>query len=177
MNLKRMGFLNIGLLGLSLIGLGNVINLPMASAAEEKIASHEQVMEPTRALMSEIADHMENILDGILSGNFKYVAQEAGAVVNQSYKINETFFPVDPKENQWYKRAKIDPYDSEKITKLKEDFNVYLKDIASSALEIQKAAKSSDEVTTLKSFTKMIEKTCFECHRNLRDKQIPIENR
>ncbi|TLD42232.1 MAG: hypothetical protein JETT_1475 [Candidatus Jettenia ecosi] len=175
--MKRMGFLTIGLLGLSLIGLGNGINFPLVSADEEEVAPHERVIEPTRALMNEIANHMENILDGILAGNFKYVAQEAGAVVNQSYKINETFFLVDPKENPWYKRANIDPSDSKKITKLKEDFDVYLKNIASSALEIQKAAKSNDEGATLKSFTTMIEKTCFECHKNLRNKQIPIENR
>ncbi len=175
--MKRVGFSNAGLLGLSLVGLISIINPTMGVSAEEKVVAHEGVIQPTRALMNDIAKRMNNILDGILAGSLKYVAQEAGAIVDQSYKINETFFPVDPKENKWFKRAKIDPNDSEKITRLKEKFDVYLKGIVSSALEVQKTAKTNEQKATFKAFTNMIEKSCFECHEDIRDTMIPVENR
>lgn len=175
--MKKMRLLIGGLLCMGLAGLATFVGHSPVCAAEGVAGSHERVMEPTKELMGKAAKHLSNILDGILSGNFKYVAQEAGAIVDQSYKINEAFFPVDPKENRWFQRAKIDPKDSERIEKLKEEFSSYVKGLASSALEIQKAAKSNSEETAFKSFACMIEKTCFECHRNIRDKQIPIENR
>lgn len=175
--MKRRRLFSVSLMGLSLAGLISVVTPTEVVLAEEKVVTHEHVDEPTQVLMNEIAKRVNNILDGILAGSFKYVAQEAGAIVDQSYKINATFFPVDPKENKWFKRAKIDPNDSEKITKLKEEFDVYLKGIASSALEVQKAAASNNQETTFKSFIKMIEKTCFECHKAVREGQTPIENR
>ena len=175
--MKRLRFLSVSLMGLSLVGLTTLINPAKVILAEEKVVTHERVDEPTQVLMNEIAKRVNNILDGILAGSFKYVAQEAGAIVDQSYKVSAAFFPVDPKENKWFKRAKIDPNDSEKITRLKEEFDVYLKGIASSALEVQKAAASNSQEVTFKSFINMVEKTCFECHKNLRDKQTPIENR
>ena len=175
--MRRLRLLSVSLMGLSLAGLISVVTPAKVILAEEKIVTHEHVDEPTQVLMNEIAKRVNNILDGILVGSFKYVAQEAGAIVDQSYKINATFFPADPKENKWLKRAKIDPNDSEKITRLKEEFDGYLKGIATSALEVQKAATSNNQEATFKSFIKMVEKTCFECHKNLRDKQIPIENR
>ena len=175
--MRRRRLLSVSLMGLSLAGLISVVTPAKVILAEEKKVTHEKVIEPTQVLMNDIAKRMNNVLDGILAGNFKYVAQESGSIVDQSYKINETFFPVDPKENKWFKKAKIDPNDSEKITKLKEEFNVYLKGITSSALEIQKAAKSNNPEATLKSFMNMIEKTCFECHKDLRDSQTPAENR
>ncbi len=175
--MKKITFLITGLFGIGMVGLTQSMDVRTVIAAEEKVVSHEGVMLPTRMLMHEIERRMSNILEGTLEGSFKYVAQEAGAIVDESYKINEVFFPVDPKENKWFERAKIDPNDSDKITKLKEGFNVYLKDIISSALEIKKAADSNNQKTTFKAFTDMVEKTCFECHKSLRDKMIPIENR
>ncbi len=175
--MKREGFFRIGLLGLGLVGCMYIARPSTSIAAEEKVASHEGVMEPTKVLMNDIANRVNNILDGILGGNFKYVAQEAGAIVDQGYKISATFFTAEPKENEWFKRAKIDPKDAEKIDKLKEEFDGYVKEIATSALEVKKAANSYNTEATFKSFTRMIEKTCFECHKNIRDKQIPIENR
>ena len=165
------------LFGIGLVGLTINSNTCTAFAAEEKVVSHEGVIEPTKMLMNEIARRMSNILEGTLASSFKYVSQEAGAIVDQSYKINETFFPIEAKENKWFKRAKIDPGDSEKISQLKEEFNVYLKGITAAALEIQKAAKTNDQKATFKAFTNMVEKTCFECHEEIRDKMIPIENR
>ncbi|MCF6155005.1 MAG: hypothetical protein E3K36_07080 [Candidatus Brocadia sp.] len=175
--MKRSAFLIASLFGVSMVGLMNTICTSSAIATEEKVLSHEKVTEPTKVLMNDIANRMDNILDGILAGSFKYVAQEAGAIVDQSYMISKTFFPAEARENLWFKRAKIDPNDKERITKLREEFDVYLKGIASSALEIQKAANTSDQKATFKAFTSMIEKTCFECHEEIRDKMIPIENR
>lgn len=175
--MKRPMFLIAGLFSISFAGLTNNFFPCTASAAEEGVVPHEGVTEPTKVVMEDIAKRMDNILNGILTGSFKYVAQEAGAIVDQSYMVSKTFFPVDPKENKWFKRAKIDPNDSQKITKLKEEFDTYLKGIASSALEIKKAAGSNDQKTTFKAFTNMVEKTCFECHEEIRDKMIPIENR
>lgn len=177
--MKREGFFRTSLLSLGLVGIMYLTNssISVASGDEEKVASHEKVMEPTRALMNSIADRMNNILEGILGGNFKYVAQEAGAIVDQSYQIINTFFTSEPKANEWFKRAQIDPQDSKKIDKLKEEFDVYVKEIVSSALKVQKSANSYDTEQTFKSFTKMVENACFECHKKIRDKQIPIENR
>lgn len=177
--MKREGFFHISLLSLSLVGImyfGNPF-VSVVSGDEEKVASHEKVTEPTRVLMNSIAARMNNILDGILGGNFRYVAQEAGAIVDQSYQIVNTFFPSESKGNEWFKRAQIDPQDSKKIDKLKEEFDVYVKEIVSSALKVQKSANSYDTEQTFKSFTKMVENACFECHKKIRDKQIPVENR
>src|SRR3990167_8738824 len=143
--MKRWRLLSVSLMGLSLVGLISVVNPTKVVLAEEKVVTHEHVDEPTQVLMNEIAKRVNNILDGILAGSFKYVAQEAGAIVDQSYKVNATFFPVDPKENKWFKRAKIDPNDSEKI--------------------------ANNQQETFKSFTNMIEKTCFECHKTAREGQ------
>lgn len=175
--MKKINLLIAGLCSVAFVGLSNSVHMPVVRAAEEAVIPHEGVVLPTRMLMSSIARRVSNILEGTLAGSLKYVAQEAGAIVDESYKINEVFFPVDPKDNKWFQRAKIDPNDSEKITKLKEGFNVYLKNITASALEIQKTAKSGDQKATFKAFTNMVEKTCFECHAEIRDKMIPIENR
>lgn len=174
--MKKTDFLIAGVLSITLAGLSNNFSSRMAFADEEGVVSHEGVTEPTKALMDDIARRMDNIFNGILAGSFKYVEQEAGAIVDQSYLINKTFFPIDPRESKWLKRAKIDPNDSERITKLKDEFNVYLKGIASSALEIKKAAGSNDQKATFKAFVTMVEKSCFECHAEIRDKMIPIEN-
>lgn len=175
--MKRAMFLTAALFSISLAGLTNNFSPCTAIAAEEEVFPHEGVTEPTKVLMDNIAMRMDHIFNGILAGSFKYVEQESGAIVDQSYTINNTFFPLDPRENEWFKRAKIDPSDSEKITKLKEEFNVYLKGIVSSALEIKKAAGSNDQKATFRAFINMVEKTCFECHEQIRDKMISIENR
>ena len=175
--MKKVSLLIAGICSIGFAGLTNSVYTRTVSAAEEAVVSHEGVVLPTRMLMSSIARRVSNILEGTLAGSLKYVAQEAGAIVDESYRINEVFFPIDPKDNKWFQRAKIDPNDSEKITKLKEGFNVYLKNITASSLEIQKAAKSGDQKATFKAFTNMVEKTCFECHAEIRDKMIPIENR
>ena len=104
--MKKTTFLIAGLFGIGMVGLTQSMNVCPVIAAEEKVVSHEGVMLPTRMLMHEIAKRMSNILEGTLASSFKYVAQEAGAIVDESYKINDVFFPVDPKENKWFKRAK-----------------------------------------------------------------------
>jgi cytochrome c' len=175
--MRRMRLLGISLVGVGLIGLMGMGTSSQVRAEEQKAIGHEGVEEPTRALMDAMSKRMTNMLEGILAGNLKYVSQEAGSVVDQSYTINKTFFPLDPKDNKWFKKAKIDPGDKENITKLKESFDTYQKGIATSALEIQKAAKANNQDETFKSFVSMVQKTCFECHKENRDKQVPIENR
>ena len=104
--MKRRRLLSVGLMGLSLAGLISVVTPAKVILAEEKVVTHEHVDEPTQVLMNEIAKRVNNILDGILVGNFKYVAQEAGAIVDQSYKVSAAFFSCRSKENKWFKRAK-----------------------------------------------------------------------
>ena len=87
---------------------------PLVRATDEKVTEHTGVIEPAKVLMREIELRLGNMLNGILSGNLKYVANEAGSLVDQSYKINEVFFPLDPRQNKWFKRAGINPEDSEK---------------------------------------------------------------
>jgi len=65
--MKRVGVFNAGLLGLSLVGLISIINPTIGVSAEEKVVAHEGVIQPTRALMNDIAKRMNNILDGILA--------------------------------------------------------------------------------------------------------------
>jgi len=175
--MKKTWILVMVLCGVSSAGLLNVIGSSLVIAGEKEVVVHTEVSEPTKALMNDIARRIDNILGGILAGNFKYVAQEAGAIVDKSYKINDTFFRKDPKENEWFKRVRIDPGDDETITKIKEKFDVYLKRIVESALEVQKVSRTNDQEATLKSFVTMIERSCFECHKEIRDKQVPIENR
>jgi len=68
--MKRLRFLSVSLMGLSLVGLINVVNPIKVILAEEKIVTHEHVDEPTQVLMDEIAKRVSNILDGILAGSF-----------------------------------------------------------------------------------------------------------
>ncbi|MBE7446028.1 MAG: hypothetical protein HS132_12565 [Planctomycetia bacterium] len=96
--MKKTTFLIAGLFGIGMVGLTQSMNVRTVIADEETAVSHEGVMLPTRTLMHEIAKRMSNILEGTLAGSFKYVSQEAGAIVDESYKINEVFFSVDPKK-------------------------------------------------------------------------------
>ena len=77
-----------------------VINVPLTSnviMAQGKAMEHEEVIEPTKELMKEIENRLNNILSGILENNLKYVANEAGAIVDNSYKINQIFFDFNRK--------------------------------------------------------------------------------
>lgn len=167
--MRRMKILIIGLSVLAVTGVINISKPPLIRAADEKVTEHTDVIEPTKVLMREIELRLGNMLNGILAGNLKYVANEAGSLVDQSYKINEIFFPFDPRQNKWFKRAGINPEDSEKITNLKEEFDVYKNGIIYNALKVRKSALSGDREATFKVFTGMIEQTCFDCHRTNRD--------
>lgn len=167
--MRRMRFLIIGLSVLAVTGVIHISKPPLVRATDEKVTEHTGVIEPAKVLMREIELRLGNMLNGILSGNLKYVANEAGSLVDQSYKINEVFFPLDPRQNKWFKRAGINPEDSEKITNLKEEFDVYKNGIIYNALRVRKSALSGDREATFKEFTGMIEQTCFDCHKTNRD--------
>ncbi len=167
--MKWMKFLIISLSVLVVTGVTNISQPHLIRAADEKVTEHTDVIEPTKVLMKEIEQRLGNMLNGILAGNLKYVANEAGSLVDQSYQINETFFPLDPRQNKWFKRAGIKSDDSEKITNLKEEFDVYKNGIIYNALRVRKTALSGDREATFKAFTGMIEQTCFDCHRTNRD--------
>ena len=132
--------------------------------------AHEDVKLPTKRLMIEIEKRVYNMLEGILVGNFPYVKQEAAAVKAKASEINENFFPRNPEIDAWYKRSKdLDPKNIEAITKLKEEFNVYMKRIDAGVQEIQKAADAKDTEATYQAFSGLLTKACFECHRKQRD--------
>lgn len=166
--MRWMKFLIIGLSVVTVTGAINISQPSLILASDGKAMEHADVIEPTKVLMREIEQRLGNMLNGILAGNLKYVASEAGSLVDQSYKINETFFPLDPGQNKWFKRAGINPEDSEKITNLKEEFDVYKNGIIFKALKVRKLALSGDQEATFKEFTGMIEQTCFDCHRTNR---------
>ncbi len=169
MSMIKMKYVVFGVLALIMVGMGHSIFPCKAMGSSGKAAEHEGVIEPTQELMKDIEKRLTNMLSGILENNLKYVANEAGAVVDQSYKINETFFPFDPKKNDWFKRVGIDPKDDGKITKLKEEFALYQSGIIYKALNVRKAAMAGSQEETLKAFTDMVEKTCFDCHKKNRD--------
>ena len=149
-----------------------VVNVPVTSKvimAQGKAMEHEEVIEPTKELMKEIEKRLNNMLSGILENNLKYVANEAGAIVDKSYKINQVFFDFNRKENAWFKRAGIEPNDTEEIAKRKEEFTLYQSGIVYKALNVRKMAMSGSQEETLRAFTDMLEKTCFDCHRKNRD--------
>lgn len=132
--------------------------------------AHEDVKLPTKRLMIEIEKRVYNMLEGILVGNFPYVKQEAAAVAAKAGEINENFFPRNPEVDAWYRRSKdLDPKNVEAITKLKEEFNTYMKRIDSSVKEIQKAADAKDTEAAYQAFSGLLTKACFECHRKQRD--------
>ncbi|MCF6147583.1 MAG: hypothetical protein E3K37_02885 [Candidatus Kuenenia sp.] len=147
----------------------NVSVISKVTEAGGKAAEHEEVIEPTKKLMREIEDRLNNMLTGILENNLKYVANEAGAVVDQSYRINQLFFDFNMEGNTWFTRAGIDPDDAAKVTKLKEEFTMYQSGIAEKALNVRKMALSGSQEDTLRALTDMIETSCFECHRKHRD--------
>lgn len=155
-----------------LLAVSVVVNVPRnpnVIMAQGKAMEHEEVIEPTKELMKEIENRLNNILSGILENNLKYVANEAGAIVDNSYKINQIFFDFNRKGNTWFKRAGIDPADTEEIAKRKEEFTLYQSGIVYKALNVRKMAVSGSQEETLRAFTDMIEKTCFDCHRKNRD--------
>ena len=172
--MKRTLVLSIVLSGtVGLVGAANTIYTSPVLAAEERAIvahEHEKVTLPTKRLMIEIEKRVYNILEGILVGNFKYVKQEAAAVSEKASQINENFFPRNPEIDHWYMRSKdLDPKNIEAITKLKEEFGVYMKRIDSSVQEIQKAADANDTEAAYSAFSGLLTKACFECHRRLRD--------
>lgn len=132
--------------------------------------AHEDIKLPTKRLMIEIEKRVYNMLEGILVGNFPYVKQEAAAVAAKAGEINENFFPKNPAIDHWYMRSQdLDPKNIEAITKLKEEFNTYMKRIDSSVKEIQKAADAKDTEAAYQAFSGLVTKACFECHRKQRD--------
>ncbi|WP_347273453.1 hypothetical protein [Candidatus Kuenenia sp.] len=169
MSMTKMKYVVFGVLALIMVGMGDGIFPCKAMGSGGKAAEHEGVIEPTQELMKDIEKRLTNMLSGILENNLKYVANEAGAVVEQSYKISEVFFPFDPKKNEWFKRAGIDPEDAGKITKLREEFVLFQSGIVYKALNVRKMAVEGSQEETLKAFADMIEKTCFDCHKKNRD--------
>ncbi|GAN33531.1 MAG: hypothetical protein DYG83_09655 [Candidatus Brocadia sp. AMX2] len=176
--MRRKLSLNIVLSGL--VGLAGAVGAvyptkvfagegqPIAHAHEG--GTHEDIKLPTKRLMIEIEKRMYNMLEGILVGNFPYVKQEAAAVAAKAGEINENFFPKNPAIDHWYMRSKdLDPKNIEAITKLKEEFNTYMKRIDSSVKEIQKAADAKDTEAAYAAFSGLVTKACFECHRKQRD--------
>ncbi|MBM4055470.1 MAG: hypothetical protein FJ264_12580 [Planctomycetes bacterium] len=153
--------------------IGNfVLNVPVTSkviAEEGKAMEHEGVIAPTKELMREVENRLSNMLTGILENNLKYVANEAGAVVDQSYKINQIFFDFNMKENRWFERAGIDPGNANEISKLKEDFSFYQKEIVDKALKMRKKALAGEQGETFRAFTELVEKTCLACHSKHRN--------
>ncbi|GJQ49980.1 hypothetical protein KsCSTR_05410 [Candidatus Kuenenia stuttgartiensis] len=155
-----------------LLTVGVVVNVPVNSKvimAQGKAMEHEEVIAPTKELMKEIENRLNNMLSGILENNLKYVANEAGAIVDKSYKINQIFFDFNRKGNDWFKRAGIDPADTGEIAKREEEFTLYQSGIVYKALNVRKMAMSGNQEETLRAFTDMIETTCFACHRKNRD--------
>lgn len=155
------------------VGAANMICTSTVLAAEERAVAaheHEKVTLPTKRLMIEMEKRTYNILEGILIGNYKCVSNEANAIMVEANKINENFFPRNPEIDAWYKRSKdLDPKNIEAITKLKEEFNVYMRRIEEAVKEIQKAADANDQEGTLSAFTGLIKNSCFECHKKMRD--------
>jgi cytochrome c556 len=170
--MKRAICLGLSLLIAGLVGSTNAV-CTKAFAGEERASAvheHEDVKLPTKRLMVEIEKRMYNILEGILVGNFKYVKQEAAAVMEKANQINENFFPRNPEIDAWYKRSKdLDPSNIEAIKKLKEEFNAYMRRIDAGVHEIQKAADTGDTEATFEAYSGLLTKACFECHRKLRD--------
>lgn len=171
--MKSLICIGLSVLGFAgLMGSTNVV-CTKAFAGEERASAvheHENVKLPTKRLMVEIEKKMYNILEGILIGNFKYVKQEAAAVIEKANQINENFFPRNPDIDAWYKRSKdLDPINIEAIKKLKEEFNSYLRRIDAGVQEIQKAADTGDTEATFQAYSGLLTKACFECHRRLRD--------
>lgn len=165
-------------ISMSLLGFAGLIDstnmvCTKAFAGEERASAvheHENVKLPTKRLMVEIEKRMYNILEGILVGNFKYVKQEAAAVMEKANQINENFFPRNPEIDAWYKRSKdLDPSNIEAIKKLKEEFSAYMRRIDAGVHEIQKAADTGDTEATFEAYSGLLTKACFECHRRLRD--------
>ncbi|MDN3513237.1 MAG: cytochrome c [Candidatus Brocadia sp.] len=149
-----------------------VVHSPVTLAGERQSVAHEhdKVTLPTKRLMIAMEEHVYNILEGILVGNFECAKQEANAVLAEANRINENFFPRNPEIDAWYMRSKdLDPKNIEAITKLKEEFNGYTRRIAAAVQEIQKAADAKDQEGTLAAFTDLIKNSCFECHRRIRD--------
>lgn len=154
-------------------GVASTVYTTTVLAAEERAVAahdHEKVKLPTKRLMVEMEKRTYNILEGILIGNYKQVSNEANAILSEANKINENFFPRNPEIDAWYRRSQdLDPKNIEAITKLKEEFNGYVKRIDAAVKEIQKAAEANDQEGTLNAFTGLIKNSCFECHRRLRD--------
>ena len=169
MSMRKMKYVVFGVLALIMLGIGTSVFPCKAMGSSGKAAEHEGVIEPTQELMRDIEKRLTNMLSGILENNLKYVANEAGAVVDQSYKISELFFPFDPKKNEWFERAGIDPKDAGKITKLREEFALFQSGIVYKALNVRKMAMEGSQEETLKAFADLIEKTCFACHKKNRD--------
>ncbi|MGQ3685511.1 MAG: cytochrome c [Candidatus Loosdrechtia sp.] len=172
--MKRALMFSMGLLGLTgLVGTVNLISTSPVFAFEERaIISHEhgKVTLPTKKLMIEIERRMYSILEGIFVGDFIHVKQEANAVAAEAKRIEENFFPRNPRQDHWYLRSKdLDPENIEAITKLKEEFNSYIRRIESGVQEINQAADKADAEATFDAYGNLVKKACFECHRRLRD--------
>ncbi|MDR4508134.1 MAG: hypothetical protein MRJ65_07855 [Candidatus Brocadiaceae bacterium] len=168
----KRNFLYMSMCIFSFVGFSYFVSPFSILPIHAETVEHDEVDEPTKKLMQKIEVRLKNILDGILGGSLQYVAQEASSIIDQSYKINETFFTFDPNENKWFKRAGIKPDDRTTIESLKEEFSIYQNGIVYLALQLRQKALSGNREETFHAFTTMIEKTCFECHERNRNKLL-----
>lgn len=179
--IKVSGVIFAGILGIS--GLLSILGHSPLCAGEGQMlysrefekaleSGHKGVGLPIRMMMIQIKNRADNILDGILEGNYKYVKQEADAVAEVGTKIINTYFPHSLDIEAWAENPEtshLEPETLEKFKELRDDFRSYFRRVESAVQEIKKAADTYDEEATFSAFGEMIKKTCFECHRRYRD--------
>ncbi len=127
---------------------------------------HISKSSPTRAVMRLISAHTSKILNAIMIGDFNAVAREANAVAENSEIVMEMFFSADGKPGEWDRET---GGDAKATTKMKAEFEKYLKITIDSSNKIAETAGKKNIVETYKSLDEMLQKACFACHALSRD--------
>jgi len=166
--MKRSFILGIGLSGL--LGITGILSFVCPNpviAGEGHVSTHDQpsgkhakLNMPIRTFTKEMEKSVNNLLNGILEGNFDIIKQEAGNIETKSKGIYISFF----KNANRFRLMEKNPEREEQ----KKDFAKYVADINKRVDALKKAADSQDTAQALTATVGLLKEGCISCHTKYR---------
>lgn len=166
--MKRSFILGVGLL--SFFGLTGILGFVCSNhlvAGEGQIITHEHSAEkhaalnlPIRRFTRDLEQSVNNVLNGILEGDFVFVKQEADHIATKSKNIYVSFFE---NANRFRKVEENPARDQQK-----KDFAMYVDEINKQVEALKKASDSQNAEQALAAMVGLLKNGCVSCHTKYR---------
>ncbi|MDR4509545.1 MAG: cytochrome c [Candidatus Brocadiaceae bacterium] len=129
-------------------------------AHEQEHGAHAGMDVATRKFMGELEHCVNNLLNGILEGNFDHIQDEADHIARKANSLSWSFF-----ENANRFRA-VEA--NRERSKQKDIFSNYVDGVNKQIGALKKAAASQDTNQTLAAFNELLKSSCIDCHTKYR---------